>query len=90
MRYHRVMNGTNRKTLEAIFAKPTRSDIRWSDIESLARALGGEVIERGGSRVGLIVNGVRGNFHRPHPSPDTNKGAVDAVRMFLTNAKVKP
>jgi hypothetical protein len=84
------MNSANRKTLGAIFAKPTRSDIRWSDIESLIRALDGEVVERGGSRVGLILNGVRGNFHRPHPSPDTNKGAVDAVRTFLANAKVKP
>jgi hypothetical protein len=24
-------------------------------------------------------------FHRPHPSPDTDKGAVAAVRTFLTN-----
>lgn len=84
------MNSAHRKTLEAVFSKPTRSGIRWSDIESLVKALGGEVIERGGSRVGLVVNNVRGNFHRPHPSPDTNKGAVDAVRLFLANAKVKP
>ncbi len=84
------MNSTNRKTLDAIFAKPTRNDIRWSDVESLVRALGGEVIERDGSRVGLIVSGVRGNFHRPHPGPDANKGVVDALRVFLANAKVKP
>jgi hypothetical protein len=83
------MNNTHRKTLEAIFAKPTRADIRWQEIEGLVKALGGEVIERGGSRVAFVLNGVRGNFHRPHPRPETNKGAVDAVRLFFGNAKVK-
>jgi hypothetical protein len=29
-------------------------------------------------------------FHRPHPRPETKKGAVDAVRQFLINAGVKP
>jgi hypothetical protein len=29
-------------------------------------------------------------FHRPHPRPETNKGAVDAVRQFLIHAGVKP
>jgi len=84
------MNIAQRKTLDAIFAKPTRADIRWSEIESLVTGLGGEVIERGGSRVGLVVNDVRGNFHRPHPRPEASKGAVDAVRQFLINAKVRP
>ena len=28
------------KTLEAVFAKPTRADVAWKDIESLLKALG--------------------------------------------------
>ena len=84
------MNNAHRKTLEAIFARPTKADIRWAEIEALVRGCGGSVQEREGSRVALILNGVRTTFHRPHPKPTTKKGAVDAVRLFLTNAGVKP
>ena len=59
-------------------------------IESLIRALGGEIDERAGSRVAATLNGVTAVFHRPHPRPVTKKGAVEAVRQFLTNAGVKP
>jgi hypothetical protein len=84
------MNNKHRTTLEAIFARPTRADIRWSDIENLVLANGGTVQERAGSRVALTLNGVRSVFHRPHPRPTAKKGAVDAMRMFLRNAGVKP
>jgi hypothetical protein len=85
-----AMNKAQRATLNDIFGRPTRADIRWSAIESLIRALGGEVMERAGSRVAARLNGVTSVFHRPHPRPETKKGAVDAVRLFLTNAGVKP
>lgn len=84
------MNKAQESTLRAVFTKPTRADIRWSAIESLIRALGGEVTERAGSRVAARLNGVIAIFHRPHPRPETKKGAVEAVRQFLTNAGVKP
>ena len=84
------MNRAQQATLDAIFAHPTRADIRWSAIESLIRALGGEVMEHAGSRVAARLNGVTAVFHRPHPRPEAKKGAVDAVRQFLTNAGVKP
>lgn len=84
------MNSAQRRTLAAVWARPTRADIRWSDIESLVVALGGAVDERAGSRVGLRLNGVFAVFHRPHPRPESKKGAVDAVRAFLLNAGVAP
>lgn len=84
------MNRKHQKTLEAIFAQPIRADIRWQDIESLFVALGAEVSEGSGSRVRVSLNGVDAVFHRPHPRPVTDKGAVAAVRRFLTTAKVKP
>ncbi|MGE9640639.1 type II toxin-antitoxin system HicA family toxin, partial [Escherichia coli] len=28
--------------------------------------------------------------HRPHPSPDTDKGAVESVRDWLLSIGVKP
>lgn len=84
------MNSAHRKTLSALFVRPTRADIRWPEIEALVRALDGEVIERAGSRVAFVLNGVVAVFHRPHPRPETRKGAVEAVRQFLTNAGIVP
>lgn len=39
------MNSKNRKTLDAIFADPVRSDIKWADIEALFVACGGTLEE---------------------------------------------
>jgi len=84
------MNKSQQVTLSDIFVRPTPADIRWSAIESLIGALGGEVSERAGSRVAARLTGVTAVFHRPHPRPEAKKGAVDAVRQFLVNAGVKP
>jgi hypothetical protein len=90
MRYLKWMNNAHRRTLAEVFGRPTRADIRWSDVESLLVALGGEVTERAGSRVAVTLNGVRAIFLRPHPQPVTKKGAVDAMRQFLMNAGCRP
>ena len=84
------MNRNQEATLNAVFQRPTQANIRWSRIESLIRALGGVIAEREGSRIAARLNGVTAVFHRPHPRPETKKGAVDAVRQFLINAGVKP
>jgi hypothetical protein len=84
------MKKAHQVTLDAIFSRPTKANIRWSAIESLIRALGGDISQREGSRVAARLNGVIAVFHRPHPRPETKKGAVEAVRQFLLNAGVKP
>jgi len=84
------MKKAQEATLIAIFQRPTKASIRSAAIESLVRALGGEVREREGSRVAAKLNGITAIFHRPHPRPETKKGAVDAVRQFLVKAGVKP
>ena len=76
------------KTLLRIMADPVPADLRWNEVEALFRALGVEVTEGNGSRVRIALNGVRAVFHRPHPSPDTKRGAVRSVRDFLVNAGV--
>lgn len=83
------MNKRQRATLEAIFTKPVPQDIRWSDIESLIKALG-DLEEREGSRVAFTVNGVRAVFHRPHPRPVTDRNAVRDLRDFFERAGVRP
>ena len=82
------MNNKHKKTLEALFSDPVRSNIAWSDIESLLLALGADVTEGRGSRVRIALNDVRAVFHRPHPENVTDKGAVKSMRRFFTEAGV--
>lgn len=74
--------------MERVFNDPIKSDIPWSDIEGLFRTLGAEITEGSGSRVRIKLHGERAIFHRPHPEKTTDKGAVKAVRQFLTNVGV--
>tara|TARA_Y100001933_G_C18657455_1_gene421285 strand:+ start:34 stop:288 length:255 start_codon:yes stop_codon:yes gene_type:complete len=84
------VNSKQKRTLRAIFQKPTPSNIEWTQIESLLLALGAEVSEGEGSRVRIKLNGVRAVFHRPHPEKETDKGAVNSMKRFLQTAGVKP
>lgn len=84
------MNSAQRKTLAAIFERPTRSDVRWSSVEGLVRALGGEVTEGRGSRVRFMLGERVATFHGPHPKRVTGKATLEDVRHFLENAGVRP
>lgn len=84
------LNSKQRKTLEAIFKAPVRSDIAWADIESLFASLGAVVRQGNGSRVRVALNGLRAVFHEPHPQKEASKCTVKDIRDFLTNAGVTP
>ena len=84
------MKRKHQKTLELIFARPVSGNIKWPDIEALLVALGAKISEREGSRIGVVLFGEIQVFHRPHPSPDTDKGAVSAIRKWLERNGVKP
>ncbi|HOO71604.1 MAG TPA: type II toxin-antitoxin system HicA family toxin [Spirochaetota bacterium] len=84
------MKAKHRKTLEAIFKKPTPSNIEWKDIESLLLSLGAHISEGSGSRIRIQLNEVRAVFHRPHPEKEADKGSVSSMCRFLNNAGVKP
>ncbi|WP_244587341.1 hypothetical protein, partial [Escherichia coli] len=45
-----------KNTLDQIFKTPVPQGIKWSDIESLVKALGGEIKEGRGSRCKFILN----------------------------------
>jgi HicA toxin of bacterial toxin-antitoxin, len=83
------MNSKHRKTLAAVFAKPTSASIAFSDIESLIRALGGSVHEREGSRVKLVLAGHEWRCHRPHPGKEAKRYQVEEARELLERAGVK-
>lgn len=84
------MKRKHRRTLEQIFARPVSGSIRWADIESLFLGLGAEISEREGSRIGVRLFGERRVFHRPHPSPETDKGAMASIRRWLSENGVEP
>ena len=83
------MNKKQRDTLQAIFKEPTQSNIKWTDIESLFKHLGGDISQGNGSRIRVALNGIKAVFHRPHPRKETEKGALISVRKFLENAGIK-
>ena len=88
--YHKPMRRKHQRTLELIFSQPTSANVRWANIEALLRELGAEFEEREGSRVEVFLFGLVRVFHRPHPSPDTDKGAVAAIRKWLEENGIKP
>jgi hypothetical protein len=84
------MIGKDKKTLEAVFADPARSNVLWADVKALFSAAGAEISEGRGSRVRVSLNGVDAVFHRPHPQKETDKGALKSVRRFLREAGITP
>ena len=67
------MKRKHQRTLELIFSRPVSGSLPWRDIEALFQELGGDVSERAGSRVAVVLFGEVRVFHRPHPSPDQTR-----------------
>jgi len=84
------MQTRHQKTLRLIFQRLISGNIRWTEIEALFTAPGAAISEAEGSRVCVRLFGDRRVFHRPHPSPDTDKGAVASIRNWLETNGVKP
>lgn len=88
--YHISVKAAHQRTLAAIFATPTPTNLAWRQIEALLVALGAQVIEGRGSRVRFELDGVIATFHRPHPHKEAKPYQVRDAREFLTQAGIKP
>ena len=84
------MKRKHQKTLDAIYARPVSVNIQWHDIEALFVELGADISEREGSRIAVVLFDEVRVFHRPHPSPDTDKGAVASIRKWFEQHGVAP
>lgn len=84
------MKRKHQRTPELNFSRPTAANVQWRDTEALFRELGSGVSEREGSRVAVVLFGEVRVFHRPHPSPNTDKGAVASARKWLEQHGVEP
>jgi hypothetical protein len=84
------MNSRHRKTLKAVFAEPTKSNISWADVEALLIAVGCKVSEGAGSRVRFVTMNKSLAVHRPHPQKEAKQYVVREVRTFLNSVGFKP
>jgi hypothetical protein len=72
--------------MDAIFQKPDRKDIQWDDFTTLLSALGADISPKGGSMVGIRLNGRYAVFHRPHPGNEIYPSDLKRIRRFLVEA----
>jgi len=77
------ISAKHKKTLDLIFSRPTPASVKWEDAVGLLKALGAEISEREGSRVAFYLFGQISVMHRPHPTPELDKGAAAALRRWL-------
>ena len=84
------MNSKHRATITAIFTDPVSGNILWRRVEALFVALGADIVEGSGSRITILLQGRRADFHRPHPGKEALRYQIRAVREFLEKAGVKP
>ncbi len=84
------MKRKHQKTLDAVYARPVSANIQWREIEALFVELGADISEREGSRIAVVLFDEVRVFHRPHPSPDTDKGAVASIRKWFEQHGVAP
>lgn len=85
------MKRKHARTLALIYKRPVSGSVRFDDALALLRELGA-VIEpsREGSRIGVVFFGEVRVFHKPHPTPAMDKGAVSALRDWLESHGVTP
>jgi len=82
------VNKRRQKTLKAIFTKPDRKNIPWDDFISLLQALGADFTEKGGSMLGVRLNGKYAVFHLPHPGREIYPSDLKRIRRYLREAGI--
>ena len=85
------MKRKHAKTLNLIFKRPVSANVKHADVMALLTELGATLeTSREGSRVGVVLFGEVRVLHKPHPSPNMDKGAVAALRDWLQHHGVTP
>lgn len=85
------MKRKHTKTLALLFHRPVSANVKHDEVIALLIELGAQVeTNREGSRVGVVMFGEVRVLHKPHPTPNMDKGAVAAVRDWLEQHGVTP
>lgn len=77
--------GKHGKVRAKIDRKPPPSNLTWREAVSYMESLGFEVLQGSGSRAKFYHRELDrlASFHKPHPNPEMDKGAVNDLREFL-------
>jgi hypothetical protein len=62
----------------------------FAEIEALVLHLGGQVLERQGSRVKMLLGEPCWRCHRPQPGKEARRYQIEEAREFLLRAGVRP
>ena len=84
------MKNKHSKLLQLIFKRPVSANVQWREVEAFLKEQGAVIMERGGSRVAIRIGDRVLYHHRPHPSPNMDKGAVAALRDYLESCDIRP
>ncbi|MFH0785431.1 MAG: type II toxin-antitoxin system HicA family toxin [Pseudomonadota bacterium] len=72
----------------SLFPEPTKSTIRFIDIEALLIAIGAKVSKGSGSRMSFWHGVEEWHAHHPHPGKEAKKYQVEGVREFLERLEI--
>ena len=84
------LSGAHAKTYRQVLTDPVNGNIPWRKIEAMLEALGARIIEGRGSRITVLLLGVRRDFHRPHPGREALRYRVRGVRDLLAETEIEP
>jgi predicted RNA binding protein YcfA (HicA-like mRNA interferase family) len=73
------------KTLAKLGSSPPPADLKWSDVRAALEFLGYRMIKNSGSRRKFVHPETKALIicHKPHPSPNVDKGCVADVAEHL-------
>lgn len=82
------MNHQHRKVLHAIFTHPVSANISFKDVTHVLEALGAEIDNRSGRRVGVKLRGHAAAFSHAQHSLPTDE--VAQIGRFLETCGISP
>lgn len=82
------MNHKHLKVLEAIFAHPTSANIDFKEVVHVLEALGAEITNKSGNRIGISFKGHEIALANSHHA--LSKDDVIRVKKFLIDRGVDP
>ncbi len=77
------MNSKQQKIFSSLFDNPIRKNIKWTDVEKLIVAVGGQLKQGDGSRVRITLGGFSLNIHSPHPQKELKPYQIRAIRKLF-------
>lgn len=78
------------KLLRSILEEAPGSNVHWREIESLLSHLGAQLEPAHGARFKVTLNAVTEFLHHPHHSSVCTRDHIKQLKVFLTQAGVKP